>query len=822
MSSFSGLGIELAPTDAVSATLRQGGSQITRASASIGSMRSLQSMHALLSAETGSGMVQLNANGSLSSGHDISCLNSLVSRTCKSSSLDRHNTVLAVGASEEKNAKELKLLLGNSNAKVKAGAAISQGDLERAKSRARVELDIVLQYNTFVQGSHVNGSVKVRIRKPGKKQSPIRLSGGKLRLVGFENISGLRHTFYQHSFPLSDVSNNFQFLYESEADSDDFAQGRQGVHDIPFSFQLPLEGDVGQAKGSFNGPSSVDLRYIILVTMKIKDTETDRRSIAHFYRDCDVWPRLDPSIVLAPALSPLSAEISKSFFMGGQGQLFLKASIARLSWIAGQRCYVQIEVMNNTTKYVKRASISLFRSIVMFYPDSRLNAGAQTIDPDACRTNTIEKGVSESILDIGDNASRRHASSQGWWSGVGPSQHAIFQHFIELPTDSLSVHRSRLLEVKHELRISLNAGALMSDVSVTLPVHIVNFLSLDPPPSVLLSTVNNARAGLPSHNMNGLDPSSTAAPHTRMPIPLELTSPVPTHQPLHSLSTTSYLAQRCLSQVQEADEPRSSMARSHSNNSRGEILFSEDTDDIVRYAVSGYGGEEHAPTFADLYYQDSREQDDALNIDRTMDSITPPLSPQISKSRLNSFAARVHEKLEARQLATDQDALLNEASVSEARQTEKLVAASLGLSASSSSVLHGPSSLAGTESHLSMSSSSPIDAHSLYSEDPNKGSYDLMCGRCTPTIIQTHPFPEYTSITSVPLGYATPPGQAPNRRKSLAYKTALYEEHPSRARTATSAPSSRRNSLVSAPTKSVKDKIKDLEARLASLEGSHN
>lgn len=49
--------------------------------------------------------------------------------------------------------------------------------------------------------------------------------------------------------------------------------------------------------------------------------------------------------------------------------------------------------------------------------------------------------------------------------------------------DALSVTRSRLLEVEYIIRITLSAGSLTPDVHVTLPIRVINFLSIDPIPS---------------------------------------------------------------------------------------------------------------------------------------------------------------------------------------------------------------------------------------------------------------------------------------------------------------------------------------------------
>ena len=48
---------------------------------------------------------------------------------------------------------------------------------------------------------------------------------------------------------------------------------------------------------------------------------------------------------------------------------------------------------------------------------------------------------------------------------------------------ALSFTRVRLLEVEYTIRVSLSAGSLGADVHVILPIRVINFLSIDPPPS---------------------------------------------------------------------------------------------------------------------------------------------------------------------------------------------------------------------------------------------------------------------------------------------------------------------------------------------------
>ena len=170
----------------------------------------------------------------------------------------------------------------------------------------------------------------------------------------------------------------------------------------------------------------------------MKDTLSGKRSIAHFYRTCEVWPRLDPDRILVPAPRPLRATISKSFFMGGDGKLTLTASLIRLYWVAGQRCFVHLNIQNATKKLVTSVTLSLLRNVVIFRPLPQpdtllLGKSCYERDPDACQTTTTTKVIAESVLEAGDRATRQHVSAKGWWTGVPPLKKMDFSHSIVIP-----------------------------------------------------------------------------------------------------------------------------------------------------------------------------------------------------------------------------------------------------------------------------------------------------------------------------------------------------------------------------------------------------
>ncbi|KAI0778441.1 hypothetical protein BD413DRAFT_609051 [Trametes elegans] len=427
----------------------------------------------------------------------------------------RHDSLFSFGVSSSRNAAELKSFLGNSSSRLKPGAAVlplqseppidrssksHAVSLEQAKPRARVEVDIVLENDCCVEGGFLRGSVKLRVRKRQKKDAPVLLADGKVRVIGFEGIPGEsdRHAFYQRASSLCSVTDAYTGIYDSPPDEEGFSRVMEGVHILPFAMHLAADNEFGSPRGSPSVQAGVIIRYIAMISVKVKDSKSGKRSIAHFYRDCHIWPRLDPAVVLAVAPRPIQASTVKSLsVIGGGNKVKLTAMLPRLTWIAGQRCYVHLSVANETKKSLKSLTLMLVRTITLFKPKPVLDAGnCHSIDPDACQTATTHKVIAETVLERSQGVAKGHASAQGWWTGVAAGQEAQFAHYILINPDALSIARARLIEVEYSIRITLSAGALTSDVQVTLPVHIVNFLSLDPLPSAPLLASDGSYARL--------------------------------------------------------------------------------------------------------------------------------------------------------------------------------------------------------------------------------------------------------------------------------------------------------------------------------------
>ncbi|KAK4698564.1 hypothetical protein P7C70_g7709, partial [Phenoliferia sp. Uapishka_3] len=500
-------------------------------------------------AETGGAFIQLDQLGSRASGRDLEGAElardeeeedqddnrPMFPINPLSASLSRQSTLLTAGANPVRRSKELDRLLsptkkltgsvsmsaineGTSpalssthSATTRTSAAPSRASstavanapvvLEQAKStnKTRVELDLVLESALVVEGGALKGRIEIRVRKPKDKENEVWLGMPKVRVVGFEELAAhdARHIFYHHASNIptnvDDTSSSAPLPWINSApDAEGFQRAVVGQHVAPFSLQLPIGKG---AKGGWKGKQGV-VRYIVIASMKLKSARGGDRSIAHFYRHVEIFPYFNPATILAPAMKPLETRGSKALFMGGTGKVNLVAKMHRSAWVAGQRCYVDVRVENESSKKVKTLTLTLIRTTTVFRPRPWLNTGEAGRDPqypndpdvdaDACQTQTTRKKVAETTLEMGKKV--KGVTAKGSWMGVEGGQNADFSHSLQIPPDALTIPRGRYIEITYSIKVSVS-GSLSADVSADIPLRIVNFVSLDPPPGhVGLST----------------------------------------------------------------------------------------------------------------------------------------------------------------------------------------------------------------------------------------------------------------------------------------------------------------------------------------------
>ncbi|KAL5519604.1 hypothetical protein ACEPAH_1287 [Sanghuangporus vaninii] len=435
----------------------------------------------------------------------------------------RHGTLLSSApTSPLRRAEQLSMLLGNGSGKVKPGAVVpphsksitaypnrnkSKSSLkdipdavafEQGRSRVRVALDIELENNVAVEGGYISGTLLIRVH-PKRRDDILKLGGGKIRIAGFEVApkNEDRCVFYQVTAPLANISQGYDRLYTMGIDGEGFGNVVEGEYGVRFAMQIPLVSSGGKPRGVLNNRSGsgATIKYIIIASMKVVDPSTGKRSIAHFYRDCEVWPALDPVATLAPAPDPMLARAAKKLFMGGDGTLALTASMHRSTWVAGQPVHVRLRIVNGTKKNVRSISFAVIRTTTLFKLNANAHHGGVGYDDDMDEgeTNTHERRVAEAVLTAGQKGAKGRASAKGWWTGVAPGEMRNVTHSITLPSDALTIPRARLVEVDYAVRVALGVSSIAGNseaVHVTLPIRVVNFISLDPPPSEPIMAVS--------------------------------------------------------------------------------------------------------------------------------------------------------------------------------------------------------------------------------------------------------------------------------------------------------------------------------------------
>lgn len=454
------------------------------------------------------------------------------------SNLERHGTLINPASNPARRSRDLQRLLGDSRRKATSGSASeserssrsnspvkgSAAGLQRSnavgstsappaileqgrRKEARVDVDVMLESDLVVEGGMLRGRLEVKIRKPVDGEGAVFLAQPKVRVVGFEELIGAedsRHIFFHHAclvhgdqrhpggsqpFVLHGSPNLSSPeaegcpplpCFSSQPDHEGYSAGREGTHSIPFNMEVPIGKG---AKGSYRGKHA-HVRYIVIGSIKLKDSQGGNRSIAHFYRHVELFPYLNPAIVLASAPKAIQVSGEKGLFLGGSGKVRVVASLHRGTWVAGQRVYVNVAVQNGTSKKVNSITLTLIRTVTLFRPRPELNVKAgesSDMDPDACTTSTTRKKVTEELLEMGQKGSRGFVTAKGWWTGVEANTNLDFSHHLAIPADALTIPRGRHVEISYHVRVSVGSS-LSADVSVELPLRVVNFMSLDPPP----------------------------------------------------------------------------------------------------------------------------------------------------------------------------------------------------------------------------------------------------------------------------------------------------------------------------------------------------
>lgn len=83
-------------------------------------------------------------------------------------------------------------------------------------------------------------------------------------------------------------------------------------------------------------------------------------------RDIRVIPALDPEKALLALERPLVATEEKSLIWGGQKTLKVTAALQRAVWVSGTAAYVDVNIVNSTSRRVRKLKVKLRRRVLAY------------------------------------------------------------------------------------------------------------------------------------------------------------------------------------------------------------------------------------------------------------------------------------------------------------------------------------------------------------------------------------------------------------------------------------------------------------------------
>lgn len=83
-------------------------------------------------------------------------------------------------------------------------------------------------------------------------------------------------------------------------------------------------------------------------------------------RDLRMISALDPGRALVSLENPLVASEEQPLIWGGHKTLKLTAALQRAVWVSGTAAYVDVSIINNTSRRVRKLKVKLLRHIVAY------------------------------------------------------------------------------------------------------------------------------------------------------------------------------------------------------------------------------------------------------------------------------------------------------------------------------------------------------------------------------------------------------------------------------------------------------------------------
>lgn len=339
---------------------------------------------------------------------------------------------------------------------------------------SRIALAVDVSAPLFVGGGTLEGKAHLEVDDEQSRKTravPISISKLCVDVVGVEEISdGKRWVFLSLACEVIDREHPPPFslvLSQSPMARDESSWPlKPSSVDVPFCLNLPL--NLGPPPYS---SKQARIRYVLAVTALVY--ASGKSSIVRQSRDVQLLTVYDPEKALASLPNPLLASDALSLPGGPSRRLVkLTAGLHRQTWVNASQIFVDIHVLNNTSKSLKRMEAQVEKRTLWYsYAAASMaerSAGhlrlPKRIDTDVVATTVLKKCKA--------------------WKGIPKISSELRTLAVEVPHGHVTISTGRYFEVRYFLNVIVGVS-VFKNLIVQLPITLIHLNSLDIVPNSL-------------------------------------------------------------------------------------------------------------------------------------------------------------------------------------------------------------------------------------------------------------------------------------------------------------------------------------------------
>lgn len=349
----------------------------------------------------------------------------------------------------------------------------------------RVEMNLQTPAPLFVGGGTIEGHIQLTVdggsvRKAKPNQKPLSISRLSVDVIGVEEVSdGRRWIFLSLATELFDQERpppaSLVSTQVPTPGKELLWPLRPASVVIPFCMNLPL--NIGPPPYASR---QARIRYLLCATAYVRPA--GKLAMIRQSFEIQMLTVFDPEKALSSLPTPLLATDQLSNPQGGRSQnIKLTAGLHRQTWVNGAMIFVDVHLMNNSSKTIKKIEIQLDKTTLWYS-----HAAAGTSEKSAPHLRLPKRSENEIVCTSSIKKSKE-------WKGVPPNTSEVRTCDLEVPRGHVTISTGRYFEVRYFLNVIVSVS-MFKTIAVQLPITIIHINSLDIVPNSLAQVAASIEA----------------------------------------------------------------------------------------------------------------------------------------------------------------------------------------------------------------------------------------------------------------------------------------------------------------------------------------